>query len=315
MSTQPKTAWVLAGGGSYGAVQVGMLKALCAYGVQPDFIAGSSVGAINGAFYAGAPDAAGLERLERHWRRLTRRTIFPLALSRVIGALGRSDHLFKPDGLRGLLTAELPYVRLEQSTIPVHVMATDLLNGAQVCLSSGDAVDAVLASCAIPAIYPPVHYDGRQLIDGAVACNTPLGPAVELGATRVVLLPTSFACPHGVPPRGVIGSAFHALNLIVMRQLAQDTELYARHVEIVTVPPICPLSVPAYDFAHAGQLIDVAARSTRTWIERGGLTRSEPLNVVLQRATSSAAGQHGPCCAQLPSCAGQTDSMTKDQAR
>jgi NTE family protein len=299
MTPAPKTAWVLAGGGSYGAVQVGMLKALCAVGVQPDFIAGSSIGAINGAFYAGAPDAAGLERLDAHWRGLTRRAVFPIALSRLIGALRSSDHLFEPSGLRDLLAAELPYVRLEQSTIPVHVMATDLLNGAQVCLSDGDAVEAVLASCAIPAIYPPVHIGGRQLIDGAVACNTPIGPAVELGATRVVLLPTSFACPHGVSPRGVIGAAFHALNLIVMRQLADDTERYARHVEIVTVPPICPLSVSAYDFAHAGQLIDVAARSTRAWIDRGGLTRSEPLNLMLQRAGSGAAGR---CGAQLPSC-------------
>jgi NTE family protein len=302
MSAVPTTAWVLAGGGSYGAVQVGMLKALCVAGIQPDFIAGSSVGAINGAFYAGAPDAAGLERLGAHWRGLTRRTVFPIALSRLIGALRSSDHLFEPRGLRDLLAAELPYVRLEQSRIPVHVMATDLLNGAQVCLSQGDAVEAVLASCAIPAIYPPVHFGGRQLIDGAVACNTPLGPAVELGATRVILLPTSFACPHGVPPRGVIGSAFHALNLIVMRQLAEDTERYARRAEIVTVPPICPLSVSAYDFAHAGQLIDVAARSTRAWIERGGLTRSEPLNVVLRRAESGAARQRGLCCAHLPSC-------------
>ena len=305
MSTQPKTAWVLAGGGSFGAVQVGMLKALCAYGTRPDFIAGSSVGAINGAFYAGAPNAAGLERLESHWRRLTRRTIFPLALSRVIGALGRSDHLFESSGLRRLLVAELPYVRLEDSTIPVHVMATDLLTGAQVRLSAGDAVEAVLASCAIPAIYPPVHHDGRQLIDGAVACNTPIGPAVELGAARVLLLPTSFACPHAASPRGIFGSAFHALNLIVMQQLVQDTELYANRVDIVTVPPLCPLNVSAYDFAHAGQLIDAAARSTTAWIERGGLTRSEPLTATLERANAARftiVRRQGPCGAQLPSC-------------
>ena len=310
MSARPKTALVLAGGGSYGAVQVGMLRALCAHGVQPDLVAGSSVGAINGAYYAGAPNMKGIERLEALWRALKRRDVFPVTLSRLLAALGSADHLFEPSGLRRLLAMHLPHRLLEDSTIPMHVVATDLLTGMPVRLSAGPALEALLASCAIPAIYPPVHIGDRRLIDGAVACNTPIRTAVELGATRLILLPTAFACPHAAPPRGIFASAFHAMDLFVMQQLAQDTELYSGRAQMITVPPICPLAASPYDFSHAGEMIDMAARSTERWLEQGGLTDSEPLAAAQERSIATARVRardvpielRGACGAQLPSC-------------
>lgn len=277
MSESGRTALVLAGGGSYGAVQVGMLRALCAHGVRPDFVTGSSVGAINGAFYAGAPNPAGIDRLETVWRALRRRDVFPLTLLHLLRAFASADHLFDPTGLRGLLAAHLPFRMLEDSVLPMHVVATDLLTGAAVRLSAGPAVEAVLASCAIPAIYPPVRFGDRQLIDGAVACNTPVRTAVELGATRLIVLPTAFACAHAAPPRGVFGNAFHAMDLFITQQLAQDTALHAGHTQVITVPPLCPLAASPYDFSHAGELIDKAACSTERWLEDGGLGDAEPL--------------------------------------
>lgn len=308
VSKRPKTAFVFAGGASYGAVQVGMLRALCAHGVRPDLVAGSSVGAINGAFYAGMPSAQGIERLETLWRDLRRQDVFPIALSGLLGAFTNSNHLFEPSGLRRLLTAHLPYAQLEDSAIPVHVMATDLLTGSPVRLSTGPAVAAILASCAIPALYPPVRIDGRKLIDGAIACNTPIRAAIELGATRVIILPTSFTCPHAAPPRGVFASAFHAMALFVMQQLSQDTKLYAKHAEIVMVPPICPLAVPPYDFSHAGRMIDLAARSTERWLKDDGLSGGEVLSNATEQSGTGVADaalqtkHHENCTAHLPSC-------------
>lgn len=309
MSTPQKTALVLAGGGSYGAVQVGMLRALCAHGVQPDLVAGSSVGAINGAFYAAEPSASGIERLAALWRGLKRRDIFPIALTRVFAALAGADAIFSPHGLRKLLAAHLPYPLLEDSFIPMHVVATDQLTGAPVRVSAGAAVEAVLASCAIPAIYPPVLISGRQLIDGAVACNTPIRIAVELGAVRVILLPTAFACPRTARPRGVFANAFHAMDLVVMQQLAQDTELYSQRAQIITVPPVCPLAVSPYDFSNAGKLIDMAARSTERWLEGRTLEDREPLAAARQGVVvtagvhlSNASSQACETCGGLPSC-------------
>src|SRR5213592_1740176 len=145
------TALVLAGGGSFGAVQVGMLRELVAHGVAPDLVVGSSVGAINAAYFAGAPNAKGVAQLEAIWRGLSRSEIFPLTWRSVAGLLSRRDFVVDPAGLRGVLEKHLPYRNLEQALLPLHVVATDLLGGGTVRLSRGAAVEAVLASCAIPA--------------------------------------------------------------------------------------------------------------------------------------------------------------------
>ena len=144
-----KTAFVFAGGGSLGAVQVGMLRELTRYGVSADFVVGSSVGAINASYFASAPNPAGIEKLETIWRALRRHDVFPFTLRSVVGLLGRPDHLIDPSNLRRLLERHLPFANLEDAMIPVHVIATNL-GGTAVCLSSGPAVDAIMASAAIP---------------------------------------------------------------------------------------------------------------------------------------------------------------------
>ena len=308
LSRRPKTAFIFAGGGSYGAAQVGMLRALCARDIRPELVMGSSVGAINGVFYAGMPNGEGIERLESLWRGLRRQDVFPIALASLFGALRNSDHLFEPSSLRRLLAMHLPKSRLEDSVIPVHVMATALLTGSPVCLSAGAAVAAVLASCAIPAIYPPVQIDDQMLIDGGVACSTPIGAAIELGATRLIVLPTSFACPHDTPPIGVLAMAFHAMGLSVMRQLDRDIRLYADRAEIVVVAPICPIEARPYDFSGVARMIDLAAQSTERWLESGGLSRTEAQRIASGRAGTlesvkpMPAGGQGECTASLPSC-------------
>ena len=271
--TGKKTAFVLAGGGSFGAVQVGMLRELIKNGIVPDLVVGSSVGAINGAYFAGAPTLEGVAQLEAIWRGLRRRDVFPFTWRSLIGLFTRRDYLVDSHGLLSLLEQRLPYHNLEDAMISVHVVATDVLDGGAVKLSAGPAADAVLASCAIPAAFPPVRIGERQLMDGGVASNTPIRVAVELGAERLIVLPTGFACTLESPPRGAIANALHAINLLVAHQLVMDLEHYREHAEIVTVPPLCPLAVSPYDFSHAGELIERAAEQTHRWLDRGGLTR------------------------------------------
>lgn len=250
-----------------------MLRALVAYGIVPDLIVGSSVGAINGAYFAGLPNAQGVAQLEAIWRGLRRREIFPVTWRSLLGLVTNRNFLVDPDGLRRVLEERLPYREFEHAAIPLHVVATDLIAGGSVRLSSGPAVEAVLASCAIPAAFPPVRIGERYLIDGAVASNTPISVAVELGAKRVLVLPTGFACALEAPPRDAIGCALHAITLLIAHQLVTEIERCREHVEIITVPPLCPLSVSPYDFSHAGELIERAAVQTRRWLDKGGLTR------------------------------------------
>ncbi|EIM01355.1 alpha/beta hydrolase [Rhodanobacter thiooxydans] len=275
-SAQRRTAFVLAGGGSLGAVEVGMLQALLDWGEAPAFLVGASAGAINAAYFAGDPTAAGARELERIWCALTRREVLPFNLGSVFGLLRRRDHLVDSSGLRRLLERHLPYRQLEDAALPVHLVASDMLNGREVLLSTGPVVDAVLASAAIPGVYPPVQIDGRWLVDGGVANNTPISVAFGLGATRVIVLPTGFACALERAPSGAVARAMHALSLLVARQLVQDADRFAADatVELRIVPSLCPLDVSPYDYSAAARLITRARTETDRWLEGGGLDRA-----------------------------------------
>lgn len=268
------TAFVLAGGGSLGAVEVGMLRELLAWGVTPSFVVGASAGAINGAYFAARPTVDGVATLEQIWCGMKRQDLFPFSFRSVFALLARRSHLVDSSGLRRLLEQHLPYALLEDAAIPIHIVASDMVTGDEVLLSSGSAVDAVLASAAIPGVFAPVRIDGRLLVDGGVANNTPISTAVRLGATRVIVLPTGFACALKQVPNSAIGRAMHALSLLVARQMVHDAERYAATVDLRIVPSLCPLDSSPYDYSAAGQLIERAAVTTRQWLEEGGLDRA-----------------------------------------
>jgi hypothetical protein len=139
------TAFVFAGGGSLGAVQVGMLRELMHAGVSADLVLGSSVGAMNAAYFAGAAHAAGVNKLEEVWRGLRRHDVFPVTFRSVLGFVGGADNLIDPSNLRKLIERNIPFANLEDAPIPVHVVATNL-GGVAICLSSGPAVEALLAA-------------------------------------------------------------------------------------------------------------------------------------------------------------------------
>jgi NTE family protein len=96
---------------------------------------------------------------------------------------------------------------------------------------------------------------------------------MELGATRLIVLPTGFACALETPPGGAIAAMLHAVTLVIARQLVEDLERYGGQVEIVTVPPLCPLAVSPYDFSRAAELIEGAAAQTRRWLGKDGLQK------------------------------------------
>jgi NTE family protein len=284
---QPKVAFVLSGGASLGAIQVGMLRALYERDITPDLIVGTSAGAFNGAYIASRPQTtATAESLARIWRGLRRAQVFPVnPVTGLLGFLGARDHLVPESGLRRLITRHVECDELEEMRIPLHVVAVDVVTGQELRLSRGPVLDAVLASAAIPGVLQPVSWEGRALMDGGVANNTPISHAVELGAERIYVLPTGHACSLDEPPRGALAMSLHAISLLTHRRLIDDIERHRADAHLIVMPPPCPLNIQPIDFAHADELIDVALLDAREFLDGGGETR-QPIRMRMHRHSS-----------------------------
>jgi NTE family protein len=250
-----------------------MMHALAKHGVVADLVVGSSVGAINGAYYAGDPSLKGVLGLEAIWRSLKRHDVFPVTWRTLLGFMWRRDFLIPHDGIRKLIEDHLPYRNLEQAQLPVHIVTTDFVSGESVVLSDGPAVEAILASTAIPGAFTPVRYRNHFLADGAISSNTPVRVAVRKGAKRLIVLPAGHACAVASPPVGAVANALHALTLLTARQLVAELEGLASDIEYVVVPPLCPMAGSPYDFSRTGDHIERAITRTGEWLAAGGLER------------------------------------------
>ena len=184
-----RTAFVLAGGGSRGAVQVGMLQELIRRDIRADRVDGASVGAINGASYAGQPNMENAEQMANIWRALKGTEIFPRGpLDGPWAFIQKRPSVHANTGLRAIIEAGIDYENLEDATIPIEVVTASLTDGRERWIGHGPAVEAVLASSAIPSIFPPVIIDGDVLVDGGVVNNVPISRAIEAGCDRIYVL-------------------------------------------------------------------------------------------------------------------------------
>jgi NTE family protein len=157
--------------------------------------------------------------------------------------------------------------------LELHVIAVDVITGEELRLSQGPAVEAVMASAAIPAVLPTVRWEGRELMDGGVANNTPISHAVELGASAVYVLPTGNACALAQAPSSALAMALHALSLLTQRRLIDDIERHRDVTKLVVLPPPCPVSVQPIDFGQAQLLMDRAYADACEFLDGGGAER------------------------------------------
>ena len=272
------TAFVLSGGGSLGAVQVGMLQALSERGVTADLLVGTSVGAVNAAWVATHGMGEGsLTELAALWAGLRRNDVFPLSVGRALLAMtGRRSALCSDAPLRNLVSTHLLTHDFREAAVPLHLVATDLLSGEEVLVSEGSVLDAVLASAAIPGIFPPVAVAGRHLVDGGVAHHTAVGQAVDLGASEIYVLPAGYPCALTRPPQSALGVAVHALNLLIEQRLIAEVARYGGAATVKVLPPLCPLRISAADFSHGAELVERGHRASVTWLDEGGVDLPEP---------------------------------------
>jgi NTE family protein len=232
--TRPKTAFVLAGGGSRGAVQVGMLTELIARDIRADRVFGASVGAINGAAYAGNPTMEGIERMADIWRGLKGTDIFPRsALDGPWLFLQKRAAVHANTGLRAIIEAGIDFENLEDATVPLEVVTTSLTDGRERWITHGDAVEAILASSAIPSIFPPVTIDGDVLVDGGVVNNVPISRAISAGCTRIFVLLCGPLHYHPRQPRRPAEAALTAFFVAIHARFVRELAAIPPGVEVV----------------------------------------------------------------------------------
>lgn len=205
------TAFVLSGGGARGALQVGALRALLEAGERPDVVVGTSIGAWNGALVARDPTPAGVERLAEVWL-----TAHP---TRVLLGLEPNGHspamaiassryatyitaaqrlaaghpsLYGDVGLRNFAQAAVGELTFEDLAVPLRVIAADITHGRRVVFSAGPIAPAILASSAIPGIFPPVRIGDTVYVDGGILDNASVETALALGARRLFILDVGY---------------------------------------------------------------------------------------------------------------------------
>ncbi|MYR59418.1 patatin-like phospholipase family protein [Streptomyces sp. SID625] len=233
----PTRAFVLGGGGALGAYEVGMLKALFAAGVHPDLVVGTSVGAINGAAVAADPSQASVARLADLWTGLGRAGVFSGSLlGRLTTAVRSGTHLYHPAPLRELLCAHLPVTRIEALSLPFQCVAANIERAAEHWFTDGPLVDAVLASCAVPGLLPPVRLDGAHFVDGGLVNSIPVGRAVALGATEIYVLQVGRVERTLSPPRAPWQVALVAFEIARRHRFARDMADLPASVTVRVLP-------------------------------------------------------------------------------
>jgi NTE family protein len=286
-------AWILPGGASFGAVQVGVAQALLDRGRRPDLLVGTSIGAFNAAWLAQDPTPHGAAALRDIWHGLRRGMVLPLRPFRLAAGLaGLGRYLVENDAMANWLRNLLPYELIEDTTVPLTITATDLTRAEPVFLDRGDVVRALLASSAMPGILPPVRFRERWLVDGWLMANAPLGYAIEHGADEVYVLPCGGAEPYEPVSKRATLTRFGASNSAARtRTLAKFGvprrgeplseavigSLVARGVrhEFSTWTPQCDLFLPPgpsthglspYSFAESAGLIAAARQLAAAWL-------------------------------------------------
>ncbi len=292
------TAFVLAGGGARGALQVGALRALLDIGERPDVVVGTSIGAWNGACLALRPTLEGIDWLANAWLSTNTNKLLlgidpilnspPQAVNfgRVLATLrrlaGGNPSLYSDAGLRQFIGRYLKDITFEDMAIPLRIIAADITTSTRAVFATGPVIPAVMASGAIPGVFPPVAIDGHVYVDGGALDNASIETALMLGARRIFvldvgyddasvvkpLLPTDSSVRHR-SPNGARTSSVHALVAVLERtaqvmnryQLTRALERVPRGVEIHVLRLGASVTGGTLDFDRAGIWIDLGYAS------------------------------------------------------
>ncbi len=254
-------AFVLSGGANLGAVQVGMLRALSAAGIYPDLVVGTSVGALNGVAIAHHGLDHAVELLETVWLNLRRQDIFPGGLWTQAMQLLRTRHsIYSNRELAALIKRVCRVEAFEELSMPLGVVATEYDSHRGALFTGGRLLPALLASTALPGLYPPVTINGTRYVDGGIVSNVPLGPAMTLGAKSLVVLDSGNTCRRPERAGNIAQIVFSMFGAAVRQRVLLEASLVAQQLPVLYLPTPCPLETGLLDFGQTQRLIDETAQ-------------------------------------------------------
>ncbi len=259
------TAFVLGGGGKWGAVEVGMLKALQESHISPDLVLGTSIGAFNGSVIASTPGSAGVERLTHLWEEISNSGLLKGGMfDRVMNVAKLRPAMQDSSELRSLLSEIHGEASIEDLTLPFQCVAASIERAAEHWFTKGPLVDAILASSAIPALLPPVEIDGEHFYDGGLVNSVPLTRAVELGASRVFVLQVGRVESDLRPPERLYEAALISFEIARRHRFTTTMANLPEGVEVHVLP-----SGNQIDFDDRRQLRWTELSSTSTLVDAG----------------------------------------------
>ncbi|HZC04984.1 MAG TPA: patatin-like phospholipase family protein [Ktedonobacterales bacterium] len=318
------TAFVFSGGGARGALHVGALRALLEAGIHPDMLVGASIGAWNAAWLAQSPTLEGIEALAEIWRNLQagqillgqRRSIWSCATALrgllMLAALrriaGGCSSLYSDTGLRQILSQRFADLAFEDMALPLSVIATNLSHGGRAVFKRGTLVDALLASSAIPGIFPPVSINGALYADGGIVDGCSVETAIDMGARRIFVLAIGYDAEAGdgaawvhageqALPAGR-GMPRHSAPSVIQRasqvmgnyQIQRALERTPSGVEAHLISLSSGVGGGTLSFGNVAELIERAYQSTRGYLATTYATTTasaRPLSDALESARSA----------------------------
>ena len=257
-------AYVLGGGASFGAVQVGHLRALAETDITPDFVVGTSVGSLNGAVLAEHPTTAH-ERLADLWSGMTRAVVFGKMLGTALNLAKGKASAVPSTGLRAVIENAVGARTFEELTLPHTAVTTDFDTGEPVPLNSGDLVSALLASAAIPLVFPPVQRGDRKLVDGGIVANVPIGIAAAQGAATIVVLDCGFTVMAPQQEETATGRLLRTAAIMAAQQVRRDLRTVDDRV-VLYLPGPWPMRGRPDDFRRGADNAATTYDLTMAWL-------------------------------------------------
>ncbi|HZX53615.1 MAG TPA: patatin-like phospholipase family protein, partial [Ilumatobacteraceae bacterium] len=270
---EPRTAFVLSGGGSLGAMQAGQLRALFEAGITPDLVIGVSAGALNGAAIAHRPIVDTAEELARIWRGLRSEYVFRGSRSeRAWHVIRRHPHLYRSDGLVDLVDRFLPVADLDELIVDFEAGTVNLDDVRIDYHSAGDPRAVLVASASLPGVFRPVVINGSRHVDGGIAVNLPIQRALDLGATNVYAFDCRAGTRHRLPA-DLSALAVLTSSITVAREILTPAH---DHPGVVRLPAPDTHGIGMQDFSQTGRLITEGYELTSAFLRERSKLRVLP---------------------------------------